>query len=67
MAKEAPYASPYKTRKAEQKREIILSYLQMKKNPKNSATEWRRQIAAQYNISEYTVMNYLRGRNKSNS
>jgi len=64
MAKVAPYESPFRIRKAKQREEIISSYYQMKKNPKNSATEWKKQIALQYEISEYTVANYLRNRNK---
>lgn len=67
MAKSAPFESPYRIRKAKQREEIISSYQQMKKNPKNSVTEWKRQISVQYNISEYTVAMYLRNRNKTTS
>lgn len=64
MAKEPQFASPYRTRKRKQRDEIIASYYLMKKDPRNSVTEWKRQISAQYGISEYTVAMYLRNRNK---
>lgn len=64
MSKTALYESPYRIKVRKQKKEIIASYNAMKKNPQNSVTEWKKQIAAQYGISEHTINNYLRNRNK---
>ncbi|MEI6059426.1 MAG: hypothetical protein WCR72_01905 [Bacteroidota bacterium] len=65
MAKEAPYASPYRARKREQIDAVIASYYRMKKDPRNTTAEWKRQIAAEYGVSEYTIMYYLRNRPKT--
>ena len=60
MTTEKTYISPVRQRREKMIKEIIESYEAIKKNKNNSVTEWRRQIASEYNISESTVSNYLR-------
>jgi len=64
MTTEKTYISPVRQRREKMKKEIIESYEAIKKNKNNSVTEWRRQIASEYGISESTVSNYLRNRDK---
>ena len=67
MAKEPLFASPYYTRKRKQREEIISSYYQMKKDPRNSVAEWKKHMATKYGISEFTIAKYLRNRNKTSN
>ena len=65
MAKDtAPYESPYRIKKKKIRADIVKSNNDMKKDPRNSTSEWRRQLALEDNVSEYTIMYYLRNRNK---
>ena len=65
MKNAPPYESPIKAKKKKRKHDIIVSYREMKKNPKNNVSEWKRRIAIEYGISEYTVLSYLRDMNKN--
>lgn len=65
--RQAPYESPFRIKTRKQKEEIIASYNEMKKDPRNSTTEWKNQTAKKYGISIHTIDYYLRNRKKSNS
>ena len=64
MTTEKTYISPVRQRREKMIKEIIESYEAIKKNKNNSVTEWRRQIASEYGISESTVSNYLKNKDK---